>query len=158
MSPLLLLIPVGLFFAFSGSSSRKRREPIPTEPGNGNGSTAIPQLPPGADVNKGVEINYGPFGDTRGVQAALIALGYDLGKAGADAKIGSKSTAAIRLFQAMAGQLFVLGPFDLRQDGKLDSTTVLYLSHAVNEAWPLPAEWVNGTTQSGGPSGASTVE
>lgn len=43
------------------------------------------------------------FFDTKEIQAFLIGLGYDLGPAGADGKMGKKSMDAIRTFQGLNG-------------------------------------------------------
>lgn len=43
------------------------------------------------------------FFDTKEIQAFLIGIGYDLGPAGADGKMGKKSMDAIRTFQGLHG-------------------------------------------------------
>jgi hypothetical protein len=58
----------------------------------------------------------------KGVQSALIALGYDLGPKGADGSIGPKTTTAIRTFQRLNG---------LVSDGIAGNKTLMALSSAL---------------------------
>ena len=56
------------------------------------------------------------FGDVRTLQQLLVALGYDLGPAGADGVAGPKTRAAVKMFQQTNGLVpdGVVGPITVR--------------------------------------------